>query len=115
MNHREMNSKVLSLLLLGCMACQQKVQKNSIFAKKPPQNLAFKKELKYLRDTKKLDLKEKQLIETTLLQAQEKLGVPQALLWCILFQESRFDSFKNALNSFTAKGLGQFTPPALVE
>lgn len=47
--------------------------------------------------------------------AEARLGVPRALLWCILFQESRMDAFKNAFGDVAAKGMGQFTPNALAE
>src|SRR4051812_11053137 len=88
---------------------------SALFTQQPPQSEVFKTELQYLGVTQKLSQAEKAHIETQLTKAEKSLGVPKALLWCVLFQESRFDRFKNAFSKVPAKGLGQFTRSALSE
>lgn len=80
-----------------------------------PQSPEFRQELQYLENKGRLPAQERLRIEDHLTQAETDIGVPKALLWCILFQESRMDAYKNALDKVAAKGMGQFTPNALAE
>jgi hypothetical protein len=106
---------LLVALWVGLAGCEQPRVKPTLFADEVPQSQDFKNELRYLEFTERLTKKEIQFIEGQLKKAEEQLGVPKALLWCVLFQESRFDSFKNALTRLPAKGIGQFTRSALEE
>jgi hypothetical protein len=102
------------LFLYGCES-HSPTPPQPLFAQEVPQNSAFKSELQFLETTNRLSKKEIQHIEEQLKKVEDSFGVPKALLWCVLFQESRFDSFKNANSKIPAKGLGQFTPSALEE
>jgi hypothetical protein len=109
-------SWVITGLVLGGGSWIQRVRAAStLFASTPPANKAFKAELRYLSNTKRLTEQERAVIESEVREVEATLGVPRALLWCVLFQESRFDAFKNATSPLPAKGLGQFTPSALAE
>ena len=87
----------------------------SLFAEDAPQSKSFKAELEFLHRTQRVTPQEKQNLESELENAEKTLGVPKSLIWCILFQESRFNPYLNATNGVLAKGLGQFTPNALSE
>jgi hypothetical protein len=105
---------VFAILFNGCES-RSKERLRPTLGQTPPQNVAFQLELQYLHTIEKLTPLEKQQIETELEAVEKTLGVPKPVLWCILFQESRFDVFKNALNTMSAKGLGQFTSSATHE
>ena len=68
--------------------------------------------MEHLNQIQPQDLKH---LLSTMSQLQRELEVPKALLFCILFQESRLDPLKNYNIKLPAKGLGQFTPGALQE
>lgn len=104
----------LGLFIFGCESSPPPPPR-ALFAEEVPQSASFKSELVYLETTERLTKKEIQTIEDYLKKVEDSFGVPKALLWCVLFQESRFDSFKNAYSTVPAKGLGQFTPSALEE
>jgi hypothetical protein len=99
------------------VSCIRKPSNSAVdlFKEGAPQSHNFKSELQYLEFTGRINKSQLQHIEDQLTKVEQKLGVPKALLWCVLFQESRFDPFKNALSKLPAKGLGQFTPSALEE
>jgi hypothetical protein len=108
------------LLAIAYGGCQSSIGEETKpatfqFTPEPPQNEPFRFEVQYLIKNELVQPKELHEIESQIIKLEQALGVPRALLWCILFQESRFDSFKNALSPLTAKGLGQFTPGALEE
>lgn len=105
----------LFLVLLSCEADQKVGSAPAVFVSPAPRNSAFVEEMKYLQMTGMLTSENREIIEKELSRVEATLGVPKALLWCVLFQESRFDPFKNALNRSPAKGLGQFTASALDE
>lgn len=89
--------------------------KQPLFTHPAPQSEPFKLELQYLVTKGRLSESDRKLIEQDLAHLESELAVPKSLLWCVLFQESRFDAFKNAFSSSLAKGMGQFTPSALAE
>jgi len=86
-----------------------------LFTHPAPQSQPMKQELQYLVTMGLLSENDRKLIEENLAQVETDIGVPKSLLWCVLFQESRFDAFKNAFSTSLAKGMGQFTPSALAE
>ncbi|MGZ3699619.1 MAG: hypothetical protein ACXWP5_15830, partial [Bdellovibrionota bacterium] len=87
-----------------------------LFAQEAPQNALFKQELDFLETKRLLLASERQFIEKQLTKVEDTLGVPKNLLWCVLFQESRFDPMKNAFEEDAfAHGIGQFTQAALDE
>lgn len=81
-----------------------------------PQNAFFKSELEYLTKHRILLKHELTFLEKQMTYAEEAFGVPKSILWCVLFQESRFDPLLNAANAEAgARGIGQFTENALTE
>lgn len=103
----------IALLIGSCDHTQRRPA--SIFTAEPPQSQEIKEELKYLKFKEELTSRELANIDRELVRVEESLGVPKALLWCVLFQESRLNPFKNALEPVSAKGIGQFTSSALEE
>lgn len=88
----------------------------TLMAREAPQSAFFQQELDYLEKHKILLKSERTFLEKQMNVAEETFGTPKSLLWCILFQESRFDLLLNANEpDATARGIGQFTPNALVE
>jgi hypothetical protein len=86
-----------------------------LFAEEIPQSPEFQKDLEFLQRTKRLKIDDRTKIESDIADLEAKLGVPHQLMWCLLFQESRFDPLKNSEADHGARGLGQFTPTALEE
>lgn len=85
-------------------------------ARAAPQSAFFQQELDYLQKHKILLKQERDYLEKQMQLAQDTFGTPKSLLWCVLFQESRFDPLLNANEpEAPARGIGQFTPNALVE
>jgi hypothetical protein len=102
--------------ILFTLSCRPRVQdNNSLFVHEVPQNREFKDEVKYLEKTARLTPEDRAKLEEDIEKAQQKIGVPKGLLWCLLFQESRFDPLKNAGQESGARGMGQFTQAALDE
>ncbi len=89
--------------------------RDPLFAPTAPQNLQFKDELRYLRETFQLRKPEEDRLESSIDAAAIQFGIPRSLLWCVLFQESRFDVLKNATEAMGARGIGQFSRTALSE
>ena len=108
---------ILGALLVQSCSSEPPPSKKSapLFKNEVPQNLGFKQELTYLESTGRLSGAAKHEIESAIENAEKKLGVPKTLLWCLLFQESRFDEFMGADQDKGARGLGQFTRHALSE
>lgn len=86
-----------------------------LYTATPPSSLSFQEEIQFLKKTGQIKTKEKVLIENEIEKASSSFGIPRAVLWCLLFQESRFDIYKNALSKYTARGMGQFLENALRE
>jgi hypothetical protein len=75
-----------------------------------PSNTEFMRELKALKSSEKLSAKNEKNISMSVKQSSRNLHIPPAVLWCLLFQESRLNHLTgiNNKNSNSAKGLGQF-------
>lgn len=80
----------------------------SIFAKEYPQSTKFQSEMELLNSTNRLDPVNHDLIEKLIRTTSSELTMPPGLLWCLLFQESRFDHLTGMNESHKAKGMGQF-------
>jgi hypothetical protein len=80
----------------------------SLFTPKYPSNLKFREELELLRSTKRLSPENEALINGLVKSSSLELTMPPAILWCLLFQESRFDHLTGLREDRGAKGLGQF-------
>lgn len=80
----------------------------SIFTEDYPRNAKFQNELELLRTTRRLELGNEQLINTLVKSASLELTMPPGVLWCLLFQESRFNHLTGLKDDGKAKGLGQF-------
>ncbi len=80
----------------------------SIFAADFPKNEQFKSELSLLRGTNRLDPTNEQLIDTLIRNSSAELDMPSGILWCLLFQESRFNHLTGLDEDRRAKGIGQF-------
>ncbi len=104
----------LASLVTACRD-RPKDQTDIIFAHPAPQNYSFKKELDYLASTGQLPETELKTLNEYVHQAHTRVGVPESLLWCILFQESRMDHLKNLTYKKGPRGLGQFTRHAIKE
>jgi len=86
-----------------------------LFRVKPPLSEKFQRELEFLNSTRQLSSEELTHIENAVKGSSKRYQVPYTLLWCLLFQESRFDVFRNASQTNGARGIGQFTRAALKE
>lgn len=69
----------------------------------------FAEELKHIRSLKKLRPENEGLIQRTVGQTVAQLPMPPALLWCLLFQESRLNHLSGMEEEAGTYGLGQFT------
>lgn len=69
----------------------------------------FEEELKHLRALKKLRGENESLIQRTIGKTIAQLHMPPALLWCLLFQESRLDHLSGMEEEAGTYGLGQFS------
>lgn len=88
---------------------QVKHPPSRLFASEYPVSSAFKNELIQMMDHGQLKAENHQLIRNTVLAANDALNVPPALLWCLLFQESRLNHLKGVGAPTAALGLGQFS------
>ncbi|MCC7440681.1 MAG: hypothetical protein IT285_03545 [Bdellovibrionales bacterium] len=91
------------------------VPHRALFTSDPPADPAYREELTYLQRVAGFPEADARRIRDRVALAATALSMPQALLWCVLFQESRLDRLKNARNARNAKGIGQFTAVALDE
>lgn len=109
----------LAFYVLGAesLFAKKKVPKEHVpfLSQSAPVNPEFQQELKFMFATRRLTARQRTLLETEIGLAEERFNVPRSILWCTLFQESRFDSLKNAGRRWGARGIGQFTPHALRE
>jgi hypothetical protein len=80
-----------------------------LFTSRYPANVRFQTELDQMRATGKLKLENETLIRKTTLSAAAELRMPPAILWCLLFQESRLDHLAGMQEGKGVSGLGQFT------
>ncbi|HTL11289.1 MAG TPA: hypothetical protein VL588_02295, partial [Bdellovibrionota bacterium] len=87
----------------------------SLFTADPPADPAYREEVEYMRRVSGFSQERAARVIEKVRAASQALSLPPAVLWCVLFQESRLDHLKNAFNTQNAKGIGQFTSAALGE
>jgi len=80
-----------------------------LYSERYPVSQNIREELEYLRSTGKLKLENEKQINENIEIASASLEMPTALLWCLLFQESRFDHLLGIDGDRASHGLGQFT------
>jgi len=73
-----------------------------------PNHSNFLNELKLLRQTKRLEQKNEMEILESIHKVSKTIHMPSAILWCLVFQESRLNHLVNFGSSGTT-GLGQFS------
>lgn len=83
--------------------------------KEPPGSPGAMKELEQMREAGKLLPEDEQAIDRTVTLATKKLGVPKAVLWCLMFQESRLNHLLGIDATSGATGIGQFLFPSFYE
>lgn len=84
-------------------------QKSSLFALNYPANAKFQKELVELKSSNQLKTLDELEIQKSLLAVAEYLEMPPALIWCLLFQESRLNHLEGIDTEKATLGLGQFS------
>ncbi len=81
----------------------------SIFAATYPATPRLQEELRYVTATGKLRDDNKLLIERAIVASSERFRMPPSVLWCLLFQESRFNHLEGIADRSGSRGLGQFS------
>jgi hypothetical protein len=85
------------------------LRKTSLFTHNYPANDSFRKELVQLRNTNALKASDELEIQKSVLASTDYLEIPPAILWCLLFQESRLNHLEGFDSDKPALGLGQFS------
>jgi hypothetical protein len=80
-----------------------------LFTQDYPEHPEVREELNHLRKKEKLSWENESIIQKAVDTASTKLHMPQAILWCLLFQESRLDHLANIDGGRAASGIGQFS------
>jgi len=75
----------------------------------------FQSELQELTRTQKITGENQDLISQSVYRVARQLKEPQALLWCLFFQESRLDHLLGKEDPTSITGLGQFSRTAFFE
>lgn len=94
---------------LSHSSSNERGQKFSLFAKNYPANGKFQKELVELKNAETLKETDELEIQRVLLASSDYLGIPPALFWCLLFQESRLNHLEGIDSEKSTLGLGQFS------
>ena len=81
----------------------------TLFTQDYPAHKRFHDELGLLRTEGKLKTENEILINQSVLGASSTLKMPPAVLWCLLFQESRLNHLEGLHGDTGARGLGQFS------
>lgn len=81
----------------------------SFYATEYPTHPAFQQELHQMRMQAKLSPENEQLILEGVSKTAEVMEMPPAVLWCLLFQESRLNHLAGQGEGAGAVGLGQFS------
>lgn len=68
-----------------------------------------------MRATESLSMENENLIQVFAHNAGKALEIPQSLLWCLMFQESRLDHLSGLNAGKLSTGLGQFSNSAIFE
>lgn len=93
----------------------QEILNRNVFSANYPVAPRFQEELDRLRQTDRLSSKNEALIDFSVSRASQTLKQPPALLWCLLFQESRLDHLSGIQKESFISGLGQFSQSAFYE
>lgn len=110
------DSRSMTELSADSFSSDASVQQISpLFSTHYPASPRFVKEISEMRTQDKVSLKIENSIHTSILSAAEELKIPPALLWCLVFQESRLNPLSGAKESSVSKGIGQFSPHAFFE
>ena len=83
--------------------------------KEPPGSAAAQKELEQMRRSGRLAAEDEATIDRSVTLATRRLGVPKAVLWCLMFQESRLNHLLGLDATSGATGIGQFLFPSFYE
>jgi hypothetical protein len=83
--------------------------------KEPPGSPAAMKELAQMRSSGRLASEDEAAIDKATTLATRRLGVPKAVLWCLMFQESRLNHLLGIDATSGATGIGQFLFPSFYE
>jgi len=86
-----------------------------LFTKQFPNDPLFRTELKQLRAQGKLVVEDEVLINRVILAAADELQIPPAMLWCLLYQESRLNHLAGLDHGEGSSGIGQFTSSSFYE
>ncbi|NBX92328.1 MAG: hypothetical protein EB078_10725 [Proteobacteria bacterium] len=113
----------LALLVLACafLIFSRKPEplpslpKPPLFSAEFPVDPRFSREINSLLTSQQLSRHNHRLISSSVMKASQALEMPPALLWCLLFQESRFNHLAGINESPIATGLGQFSFSAFYE
>lgn len=68
-----------------------------------------------MRSSNKITWENENLIQVSTFNAGKTLGIPQSLLWCLMFQESRLNHLSGLKEGKLSTGLGQFSVSAFFE
>lgn len=82
---------------------------SSIFTSTYPASPKFKQELEQLRSNGTLKTEHEVLINRWISASSDALKMPPAILWCLLFQESRLNHLEGIEGNRPSSGIGQFS------
>ena len=99
-----MNLRALFLALFAI--CTQ--ASAPLYTSNYPANKQITEELGHLRAWKKLTSRNETIIKQNIKQVSQPLHMPEAILWCLLFQESRLNHLIGVEKPYSAQGIGQF-------
>lgn len=81
----------------------------NLFTSEFPASRRFQSELEQIRQQGKLKSEDEVLINRWILVSTQHLKMPPAILWCLLFQESRLNHLEGIDGSKASSGIGQFS------
>ncbi len=81
----------------------------NFFSRNYPASESLREELYYLRTMDRLKHEDELTIQQTLTHTSSVLNIPEPILWCLFFQESRLNHLLGIGDERTSYGLGQFT------
>ncbi|NBT58306.1 hypothetical protein EBT16_05935, partial [bacterium] len=93
----------------------QKTVLTPIFSAAYPVHPRFLREISQMRSSLTLNSENENLIHVSAHNAEAHLGIPQSLLWCLMFQESRLNHLSGLASGKLSTGLGQFSNSAFFE
>lgn len=108
-------SSVLFLVLKQTKAPRHLAVSEHIFSPTYPVHTRFIEETSQMRAAHKITQENENLIQVSTFNAGEALGIPQSLLWCLMFQESRLNHLSGLKEGKLSTGLGQFSVSAFFE